>query len=122
MVDYPRVISLLSDIENPLKVTMVQREIESFSDEPFFLNLLQHALKDNTLSCMNSPHSDNLKLAASVTLNRVISDRFNELNEMQVLKILMEIILDYQIDIKAKTALETSFTTTLEFLDHCKSI
>ncbi len=55
MTDYPRVISLLSDIENPLKVTMVQREIESLSDEPYFLNLLQHALKDNTLSCTPPP-------------------------------------------------------------------
>lgn len=58
--------------------------------------------------------TDSLKLNAVVTLNRAIKNHLSELSAMKVLEVLMDIVLNFDIDIKHKTALETSLTAIFE--------
>lgn len=50
MLDYQNIIDLLSDIQNQNKANQVAEDIEKRSDDPKFITLLQHAIRDQQLT------------------------------------------------------------------------
>ena len=52
MVEYPAVVQLLVDLQNPSKAKLVADDIERLTDDPRFISLLQIAIRDLKLPCM----------------------------------------------------------------------
>jgi hypothetical protein len=50
MLDYQNIIGLLSDVQNHNKANQVAEDIEKRSDDPKFITLLQHAIRDQHLT------------------------------------------------------------------------
>lgn len=73
MLDYQNIIELLSNIQNQNRANLVAEDIEKRSDDPKFITLLQHAIRDHQLSRKHSGYQDNIQLAAVVVFSRVIT-------------------------------------------------
>lgn len=50
MMDYGSVVGLLSDVQNENKANSVFDEVKERSEDPHFVTLLQHAIRDHQLS------------------------------------------------------------------------
>lgn len=51
MASYERVVQFLADFESPEKIKRVEKDFESFQDDPIFINLLQIIIRDKFVAC-----------------------------------------------------------------------